>query len=102
MSLRNAIFAVQNQFFYVLGTAIFFAFFCLTVWGDNGLLKLVELKDLRQSVAAQNRSLLLENLGLTERIDALKHLPAVEQTARSTMGFVREDESVIVIPKGSP
>lgn len=97
--LKKLLIKVQNQFFYTFGMLIFVLFFIMTLWGDNGILKLVELKRIRAGIAGENDEILRQNLLYAQEIERLKESGYVEQKARTDLGFVKENETVFVIPR---
>lgn len=96
--LKKLLLKIQNQFFYTFGMFIFVSFFITTLWGDSGLFKLVELKRIRTKVASENDEILRQNLLYVQEIERLKEAHFVEQKARTDLGFVKESETVFIIP----
>lgn len=95
--LQTLLFRLQNHVFSLAVAVIFFFFFFVTVWGENGILKLVELKHIREKVSYENESILKQNLVYLQEIESLKKTPFVEQRARSDLGFVRTNEKVFIL-----
>ena len=83
--------------FPLLGLFVFISFIVLTVWGKDGLIELMALRQKRDSLKIANYKLLRENLVLSDEINRLKFKPYVEQKARTDLGFVRDNETVFVI-----
>lgn len=88
-----------NRIFWFLGIFIVFIFFSFTIWGEDGLMRLWELKDIRNQISKENKNTLLENLASLQEIENLKESRYVEQIARSELGMIREDEVILVIPQ---
>lgn len=87
----------RNQIFILVGLFILFMFTTYTIWGEDGLMRLWELKDVRNQIAEENKNVLLQNLSQIEEIQKLKESHYVEQVARSELGMIREDEVILVI-----
>lgn len=97
MFFRKTVAQFQTQLFPAFALAIFIAFFFLTVWGENGVLRLVELRRIKAGIESGNTDVLRENLLFVQQIEKLKDAPYVEQKARSNLGMVRDNETVFVI-----
>lgn len=87
---------MQNLIFLLLAVGVFLTFFYLTLWGENGLLRLVRLYRVKAKMIEANNSLLLQNLEYLQKIRHLKEVKYIEQTARTDLGFVRPNEVVYV------
>lgn len=87
----------QNTWFSVTVFFIFVVFFMMTLWGENGLFKLVELNRLKTEILHEKQRVLEENLSFSQEIEKLKKLKSIEQKARSDMGYVRENETVFIV-----
>lgn len=88
---------LQNIFFYAMGVVVFCAFVFLTVWGDDGLMKLVTLRAQKQKLSQRNVELLQENLLYLEEIEKLQQPRYVEQIVRNELGLVKNGETVYII-----
>lgn len=86
-----------NNVFYVSGIVLFVVFFVFTVWGKEGLVRLMELKKTRAEMILSNHELIKSNFLLLEEIEKLKQADYMEQKARSEMGMVRENEVVFIV-----
>ncbi len=91
-----------NQIFLLASFTIVMMFFAFSIWGDDGLLRLLELKNLRDQIAEENKGMLLNNLANTQEILNLKKTTTIEQVARSELGMIRQDEVILVFPKDKP
>ena len=84
---------------WVLGTAI--ALIALTVgsvFGDRGILNLVEKRRQLEALRAELEELRAENARLSSEIAALRTSPrAIERLAREQLGLARPDETVFFI-----
>jgi cell division protein FtsL len=84
---------------WVLGTAI--AVIALTVgsvFGDRGILNLVEKRRQVDALRAELEALRAENARLSSEIAALRTSPrAIERLAREQLGLARPDETVFFI-----
>lgn len=96
--LKKFLLKIQNQFFYTFGMLIFVLFFITTLWGESGIFKLVELKRIRSKIASENDEILRQNLLHAQEIERLKESRFVEQKARTDLGFVKESETVFIVP----
>lgn len=91
-----------NQIFLLSSFIIVLMFLAFSVWGDDGLLRLLELKNLRDQIAEENKVVLLDNLANTQEILGLKKTATIEQVARSNLGMIRQDEVILVFPEDKP
>ena len=71
----------------------------MTLWGENGLFRLVELNRLKTEILHEKQRVLEENLVHFQEIQRLKKLKYIEQQARSDMGYLLENETLFVIPE---
>lgn len=97
MSSKTKLDDLQNILFYALGVVVFCMFVFLTVWGDDGLMKLVDLKTQKKNFSQQNVEILQQNLMRVEEIEKLKSARYLKQIARSELGLVKPDEVVFII-----
>jgi len=90
----------------VLGTAIaLIALAVGAVFGDRGILNLIEKRDQVDSLRHEVEALQQENAQLSGEITALRQSPlAIERLAREQLGLARPDETVFLIrePEGAP
>lgn len=91
-----------NQIFLLSSFVIVMTFLAFSVWGDDGLLRLLELKNLRDQIAEENKDMLMNNLAQTQEILNLNKTTTIEQVARSELGMIRQDEVILVFPKEKP
>ena len=84
---------------WVLGTAI--ALIALTVgsvFGDRGILNLVDKRRQVEALRGELEGLRAENARLSSEIAALRTSPrAIERLAREQLGLARPDETVFLI-----
>ncbi len=88
-----------DTFFTLLALGIFFAFLIFTINGKEGLLKLFQLKKIRNDLIAHNKKLLLENVALLQEQNSLYHLSTVEHVAKASLGLVAPGEFVYIYQK---
>jgi cell division protein FtsB len=84
---------------WVLGTVIALIALCVgSVFGDRGILNLVEKRRRVSELRSEIDSLRAENARLGSEISALRTSPqAIERLAREQLGFARPDETVFLI-----
>jgi cell division protein FtsB len=84
---------------FVLGTVIaLIALAVGSVFGDRGLLSLVEKRQQVESLRLEVETLRAENAALVGEIAALRQSPrAIERLAREELGLARPDETVFLI-----
>jgi cell division protein FtsB len=87
---------------WVLGTAIaLIALAVGSVFGDRGILNLVERRRQVEALRAEIEGLRAENARLVAEIAALRTSPrAIERLAREELGLARADETVFLIREG--
>jgi cell division protein FtsL len=90
----------------VLGTAIaLIALAVGAVFGDRGLLNLIEKREQVDSLRHEIEALQQDNAQLSMEITALRQSPlAIERLAREQLGLARPDETVFLIrePEATP
>lgn len=99
MVIKNLFNKIHNQFFYLLGVGIFFFFVILSIWGENGLLRLVEMNNIKKQAVSLNQKILQENLLLKQEIERLHDAKYLEQRVRSDLGLIKPNEKVFIIPE---
>ncbi len=87
-----------DSVFWLSAVVVGVLFLAFLVWGDDGLLRLWGLQDLRHTVREENKAILLENLSYAEAIESLKLSGTVETIARGELGLIRQDEVILVVP----
>lgn len=80
---------------------VFLIFLFLTISGEDGLIRLVQLKSKEAQLKKDNLSLLEENLKTYQEIERLKSKRFIEQKSRTSLGMVKENEVVFVIDEDS-
>lgn len=79
----------------------FFLFFI--VWGDQGFIELYELQHEYQQLYSYSKSLEQENVNLHQLIERLSHDPKyVERIARTELGMIRDNETIITFSRRKP
>jgi cell division protein FtsB len=88
----------------VLGTVIaLIALAVGSVFGDRGLLNLMERRQRVEGLRAEIETLRLENARLVGEIADLRQSPrAIERLAREELGLARPDETVFLIREEDP
>jgi cell division protein FtsB len=89
---------------WMLGTAIaLIALAVGSVFGDRGVLNLIERRRQVDELRRQLEDLRTENAGLSGEIRALRTSSrAIERLAREELGFARPDETVFLIREREP
>jgi cell division protein FtsB len=84
-------------------TAVFISFSLSFFMGQNGILRLQQLRREYDSLMMQNHRLALENRKLGEEIERLKRDPVtVEKIAREELHFVSPHDVVLLVPREDP
>jgi len=79
----------------------FFLFFI--IWGDQGFVELYELQAEYQQLCDYSTTLEQENANLHRLIERLKHDPKyVERIARTELGMIRNNETIIKFSRRKP
>ncbi len=91
ISKKNA-----DSIFFILGLVIFLIFFIFTVSGDQGLLRLMQLKKMKDDLAMQNKGLMMSNLALRQEQKSLYDLETLKHQARGSLGLAYPNEVVFV------
>jgi cell division protein FtsL len=89
---------------WVLGTAIaVIALAVGSVFGDRGILNLLDKRRQVEALRAELEGLRAENARLATEITALRTSPrAIERLAREELGLARPDETVFFIREEDP
>lgn len=84
----------------VAGAAlVWLSLMVLSVFGDQGMLELMRLRERQQALVHQNETLAGENVNLYRTIGRLKRDPDyIESVARRELGMVGKDDIVIIRP----
>ena len=87
--------SVNEKIVSVAGGLLLFAFLCLGIFGENGLMGLIGLKKQYSRVVEKNEMLQSENKMLLHEIERLNNdLEYVGNLARRELGYVSEEEFV--------
>lgn len=81
----------------LLATLVFLGFALFTIYGQDGLLRLFELKTMRDDLHAKNNALMIENFQLFQKRKSLYDLNTIEKEAKASLGLVGEGEVVIIL-----
>ncbi len=72
--------------------------FSLTLFGDQGLIRLYRLKKMARQIDRENSALLRQNNELVGEIARLKEPDYLEHLIRQEKGYIREGEQLVEIP----
>ena len=87
-----------NSIFYTIAIFIFVIFTAFTLIGEEGLIRLYELNQIKKSLAEENRTLLVQNLALRQELKSLNSPRTMEQKAHEFLGLAYPDEKIWLIP----
>ncbi len=85
-----------NFIFGLVALVLVMVFSVLTVTGEDGILRLMELKRMESKLQSENRALLERNLAYRQEIKSLYQMPSIEARARESLGWVHPDEIIYV------
>ncbi|KPA17532.1 Septum formation initiator [Candidatus Magnetomorum sp. HK-1] len=89
------------KFWFVFLLLSFFLFFI--IWGDQGFIDLLKLKNEYQQLFQYSATIEQENVNLHRLIKRLKHDPEyVERIARTELGMIRKDETILQFSRRKP
>lgn len=82
--------------------ALMLGLMLLIVFGDQGLLEMLRLRNRQQTLTDQNEVLARENVNLYRTISRLKSDPLyIESVARRELGMVGKDDLVVIRSGGA-
>ena len=87
----------RKKTFLISFGLILFLFSALTVFGNEGLLKLKELVELRDKVRKENSELAQKNQSLNQELSLLKEPAYQQQMIREKLGYVKKGEYVLLL-----
>jgi len=90
---------LTRQMFFVLSLVIIVLFCGFAIWGDDGLLRLWQLKELKNQIVSENKNILMENFSYMQQVESLKNPSFIERWAKSALGMIRQDEIILVFPE---
>lgn len=70
----------------------------LTLFGDQGLLRLIELKKMTRRLEKESLSLAHANRELAQEIERLKQPEYLDRLIREERGYIGEGEQLVEIP----
>jgi cell division protein FtsB len=85
------------RFFLLLALIVVSFFGLLTVFGDEGLLKLRNFYSLRDRIRRENSEIFNTNQKLIEQIDLLKEPLYAERLIREKLGYVKPKEYTLIL-----
>lgn len=80
--------------FSLLAVVIFFVFVGFAASGEDGLIRLMQLRKIKLELVQKNKNLMLANLEYRQILKSLYNLKSLEYHAREVIGFVYPDEIV--------
>ena len=83
----------------LLAFLVFLGFALFTVYGQDGLLRLMELKKMRDGLNTKNKAMMIENFELYQRRKSLYDFKTLEKEAKTSLGLIAPDEIVLVLPQ---
>jgi len=87
----------STNLFIILTVTIVSFFALLTVFGEEGLLKLKNLYALKSKIRAENQEIFVLNQKLEEEIRLLKEPVFAERLIREKLGYVKEREFILLL-----
>ena len=87
------------KLFCTLGLVIIGAFAFLTLLGDEGLLRLRDLYQMKQKIQAENQEIFNTNQKLKEEVSLLKEQVFAERLIRDKLGYVKPKEYILILDK---
>lgn len=85
------------KMFYLLGICVIAFFTAITIFGDEGLLKLRKLYTLKDQVSQENQELYLHNQKLSREIKQLKENSHSEKLIREKLGYIKSNEFILIL-----
>jgi cell division protein FtsB len=89
------------RFFLLLALVVVGFFGLLTVFGDEGLLKLKSFYSLRDRIRRENQEIFNSNQKLIEQINLLKEPLYAERLIREKLGYVKAREYILILNENS-
>jgi len=84
--------------FFLASALVVMGFFgLLTVFGDEGLIKLKKLYNLRDRIRHENQEIFSNNQRLIEQIQLLKEPLYAERLIREKLGYVKSREYILIL-----
>jgi len=85
------------KIFYLLGIIIIVFFASITIFGDEGLLKLRKLYTFKDQVQKENQELYLANQKLAREVNQLKESSNTERLIREKLGYIKSNEYILIL-----
>ena len=89
------------KFFFLLALIVVGFFGLLTVFGDEGLLKLKNFYTLRDRIRHENQEIFNSNQKLINQINLLKEPLYAERLIREKLGYVKAREYILILNENS-
>ena len=87
----------SKNLFLILTLTIAGFFALLTLFGEEGLLKLKKLYALKSRIRTENQEIFLLNQKLQEEVRLLKEPVFAERLIREKLGYVKEREYILLL-----
>lgn len=87
----------KSKLFSILGIFVIIFFGAITIFGDEGLIKLRKLYSLRDQVQKENQELYLNNQKLARDINHLKDPINSERLVREKLGYLKANEYILIL-----
>ena len=92
----------SKNLFLILTLVVTGFFALLTLFGEEGLLKLKKFYALKSKIRAENQEIFLANQKLQEEIRLLKEPVFAERLIREKLGYVKEREYILLLSDTAP
>jgi len=74
------------------------AFLALTLFGNQGLLRLIQLKKMEHALDQEGSALIRQNREMAEEVQRLSQTDYLERLIRQERGYVRDGEILVELP----
>lgn len=91
----------KSGVFLLLGIFVILFFAGITIFGEEGLVKLRKLYSLREQVQKENQELYLQNQKLAREINLLKDPAHSERLIREKLGYLKSNEYILILDNQS-
>ncbi len=87
----------KSRLFFFLGILVIGFFTTITIFGEEGLVKLKKLYALRDQVQKENQELYRSNQKLAREINHLKIPSNAERLVREKLGYIKSNEYILIL-----
>ncbi len=91
----------KRKIFLMLSLIILVFFSTITIFGDEGLLKLRKLYQLQEQIHKQNQELFTTNQTLSKSVTLLKDPVNTQRLIREKLGYLKKNEYVLFLDENS-